>query len=82
MMILFVCLVACVESDARKFDPIGNCWGPTENVRTEPGIETGCSSKSSIAIDQNGNYWKFSDGCVPIGFAIVQDDDISQAPNC
>lgn len=84
--ILLLTTVSCVaDISADKYNKDGDCWGPSENVGND-WWPNGCDTAAVVAVDSNGDYWRFPDSCIADGYDPVEDDrvlnELFSAPKC
>lgn len=63
---------ACVGVHARPYDNEAQCWGAEQEVSSEMRIFGGCD-ETVVVTQKDGQYWMFSDGCVPSGYKKVNN---------
>jgi len=77
--------VSCVaQRGASHYDKERMCWGEHDTF-TDFG-PSGCDSAATIAVDSDGEYWRFSDTCLPGGFEPLKDPELNyellMSPGC
>jgi hypothetical protein len=86
-IVVTVLCSACGSGDiyGHEWDTQNECWGPEESAGWEFEVGSGCDASEEVARDEDGNYWRFRNSCIPDDFERVGwggDAPAHEAPYC
>lgn len=73
LLVLCLCILSGCVSDiqGRPYDEQRKCWRAFQSAGLRTSLFSGCDQDMPIAVDEDGELWLFTSGCLPDGYELA-----------